>query len=90
MIIEKMTEREKSMRALYSALHGSVEIKVNAGRCSGKLWTGVSRDGRDLIFWEYFGLSAESMSLKSLRWIVRVIFQHTKGPVKFEIVTEWE
>ena len=73
--------KTQNLKAMYEHLRCGRTINVNG--C--KIFRRRSRRGdRDYFFWEFFGSSANRVSMQELRWICKVIAE--SDDYEFEIL----
>ena len=66
-----MTDKQKKIREVMEALKENKTVKID----NGSLWLGRCHvTGRQLIYWQHFGQSANRCNIKELTWIINTIF----------------
>ena len=64
------------------ALKENKTVKID----SGSLWLGRCRStGRQLIFWQHFGQSANRCNIKELTWIINTIFDKKRKDFNYSV-----
>lgn len=77
-----MTDKEKKIREVMEALKEGKSVKID----NGLLWSGRCRvSGRQLIFWEHSGQSANRCNIKELTWIINIIFDKKRKDFNFSV-----
>lgn len=77
-----MTDKQKKIREVMEALKENKTVKID----SGSLWLGRCHvTGRQLIFWQHFGQSANRCNIKELTWIINTIFDKKRKDFNYSV-----
>jgi hypothetical protein len=72
----KMTKREK-LRMAYQKLKDGYTLRYGTAVCfigTDERW-GSPSYGKEYIYWNYYGKSAKTVSMKNFKWLLDVIFK---------------
>jgi hypothetical protein len=77
-----MTDKAKKIRDIMKVLNDGKTVKID----NGTLWKGHCRvSGRQLIYWQHYGQSANRCNIKELTWIINTIFEKKRKDFSYVV-----